>query len=218
MTVRNGCYLLILDAVFENVLDDKTASFAQGYFVPHSLESFIDFSHDLGRFTTPAEFEELLPDVAGIAVDDGFGDATKQFVHHDGFVLLRNTVECLLNNVATEWVHAEAEGIATDRICDGNDLFRSAMFEAALDQEISKTVDHQRISLVDDSLNDLILLLSSANLQFLLKENGRLLVIVADNLVNDILPVTCNALIKQPTVVQRLESRNVSLGARCSLR
>lgn len=42
---------------------------------------------------------------------------------------------------------------------------------------------------MDDGLNDLVLLLSSANFELLLQEDRSLLIIVADDLVNDVLPV-----------------------------
>jgi len=45
------------------------------------------------------------------------------------------------------------------------------MLKAALDEEVAKAVDHQGISLSDDGLDDLILLLRSADLELLLQED-----------------------------------------------
>ena len=85
------------------------------------------------------------------------------------------------------------------------------MFEATLDQEISEAVDHQRIGLCDNGLHNLELLLSSTNLQFLLQEYRSLLIVVADNLIDNIFPIARNASVKESPVVQRLQRRDVRL-------
>jgi hypothetical protein len=86
------------------------------------------------------------------------------------------------------------------------------VLEATLYKEIAKAVDHQGVRLADDSLNNFELLLSGADLEFLLfismiqmhcqeslthllQEDGRLLIIVADDLVDNILPVTVHVAI-----------------------
>ena len=46
-----------------------------------------------------------------------------------------------------------------------------------------------------------------SNLELLLQENRCLLVVVADDLVNDVLPVAVDIAIKQAAVVERLGSR-----------
>lgn len=75
------------------------------------------------------------------------------------------------------------------------------MLEAALDKEIAKAINHKRIGLGDDGFDNLILLLRSSHLEFLLKEDGRLLVIVADNLVDNVLPVAVDVAIEETAVV-----------------
>jgi hypothetical protein len=42
-------YLILFQAVFEDVLDDKTTSLTQSDLVPHASECFIDITHDLRR-------------------------------------------------------------------------------------------------------------------------------------------------------------------------
>ena len=78
------------------------------------------------------------------------------------------------------------------------------MLEATLHEEISEAVDHQRISLGNNSFNDLVLLLRCANFELLLQEDGGLLVIVANDLVDDIFPVAGHATIEEATIVERL--------------
>ena len=85
------------------------------------------------------------------------------------------------------------------------------MLEAALDEEVTEPIDHQGIGLVDDGLNDLELLLRSAKLQLLLKEDGGLLVIAAHDLVDDVAPVAAHVTIEQATIVQRLDGAHVVL-------
>lgn len=64
------------------------------------------------------------------------------------------------------------------------------MLKAALNKEVSKPVHHQWVCLRDYSVHNGMFLLWSTNLELLLEENGSLLVIVADNFVNYIFPVT----------------------------
>ena len=62
--------------------------------------------------------------------------------------------------------------------------------EAALDQKIAKTIDHQWVGLSNDGLDDIELLLGCAYLQFLLQKDRSLLIVVANNLVHDVTPIT----------------------------
>lgn len=78
------------------------------------------------------------------------------------------------------------------------------MLEATLHEEVSEAVDHQGISLSDNSFNDLVLLLHCANFELLLQEDRGLLIIVANNLVDYVLPVASHATIKEATVIERL--------------
>ena len=78
------------------------------------------------------------------------------------------------------------------------------MLETTLHEEISEAIDHQRISLSNNSFNDLVLLLHRADFELLLQEDGGLLVVVANDLVDDIFPVTGHATIQEATVVERL--------------
>ena len=86
---------------------------------------------------------------------------------HSCLVLLWDAIERFLDNMTAKCIHAESKGVATYSLSDCDDLLRRAMLEAALDQKVAKAIDHERIRLVDDGVNDLILLLDSSNLQFL---------------------------------------------------
>lgn len=209
--------LVIVHAVLENVLDDETASLSKRDFVPHATQSLVDELHDKRRLSTPAELEQLLPDVACVAVDNGFRNATQELVNHDGLVLLGHAVKSLLDDMTAESVHAEVQSIAADSLSNCHNLLGRAMLEAALDEEIAESVDHQGIGLVDDGLHNVELLLGRAKLQLLLKKDGSLLVIAADNLVDDVAPVAARITVEQTAVVERLNGAHVVLTLRGSL-
>jgi hypothetical protein len=179
--------------------------------VPHAAKSLIDILHDLGRGFGPAKLEKLLPDMASIAMNDSLRDTTKKLMNHDGLIVFRNRVKSLLDDMAAESIHRQVQSVASNGLSNLDDLFRSAMLKAALNQEVSKAVDHQWICLSDDSLNNVILLLSGANLELLLEEDGSLLIIIADNLVNNVLPVAIDSAIKKTAVVERFSGWQISL-------
>ena len=85
------------------------------------------------------------------------------------------------------------------------------MLEAPLDQKVSKSIDHERIGLSDNGFDDVELLLRSSHLELLLEKDRCLLVVVADDLINDILPVAIDAAVKQAAVVQGLSSWQIGL-------
>lgn len=130
-------------------------------------------------------------------------------MHHGGLVFLRDAVESFLDNVAAESIHTEGERVATNRLSDGNDLVGCAMLKAALNKEIAETVDHQRVGLSNDSFDNLVLLVRCADFELLLEEDRSLLVVVADYLVYNILPIAAHVPIQQPTVVHGLDRRHV---------
>lgn len=202
--------LLFLNAVLEDVLNDQTASLTESNLVPHASKSFVDFEHDLRWLTGPAKLEQLLPDMACITVDDSVRDASKQLTNHVSLVILRDRVKGLLDDVTAEGIHAEGKHIAVDGVGDGNDLLRCAMLEAALNEEVTETVNHERIRLVNDGADNLELLLSSADLELLLQEDGGLLIVAANNFVHDVLPVAGDSLVKQATVIHGFKRSNIS--------
>ncbi len=179
--------------------------------MPHAAQRLVDVLHNLRRRLGPPELEQLLPNVTGVPVDDRLRDPSEQFVHHDGLVIFGNRVKRLLDDMAAKWVHGEVQSVAPNRLGNLDHLLRCSMFEAALDQEIAEAVDHQGISLGNDGFNDLVLLFRSANLEFLLEEDGGLLVVVTDNLVDNILPVAIDIAIQQTAVVEGLGGWKVGL-------
>lgn len=76
--------------------------------MPHTFQSFVDVLHYLWWRVAPAKLEQLLPDMASVAMDNSLRNATEQFVNHDGFVVLRDNVERFLNYVATKSIHTQA--------------------------------------------------------------------------------------------------------------
>jgi hypothetical protein len=157
----------------------------------------------------PAKLEELLPHVTRITMDDGLRDTAEQLVDHGRLVLFGNTVEGFLDNMTSEGIHAKSECVTTNGLGDRDDLVGRAMFEATLNEEVTEAVDHQRIGLGDDCFDDLILLLRCSNLQLLLKKDGCLLVVVADDLVDNVLPVAAHVAVQQASVVHGFDRRNI---------
>lgn len=117
-------------------------------------------------------------------------------MNHYRLVFLGDAVESFLNNVATKGIHAESKRVTTDFVGDGDDLLLCAVFEAALDQEVTEAIDHQFIGLGNDGLYDLILLFWRAHFELLLEEDRGLLVVVADDLIHDVLPVAVHVAIQ----------------------
>lgn len=185
--------------------------------MPHAAQGIVDELHDLGRSLTPPQLEQLLPDMTGISVDDRLRDTTKQFVDHDGLVVLGDRIECLLDDVTAKWIHGQIERISTDSLSNLNYLLRSAMLEAALDEKVAEAIDHEWIGLGDNGFDNVEFLLRCSDLQFLLEKDGCLLVIVANNLVNDVLPVAVDTAVKKTAVVQGLSGRQIGLplGSNC---
>jgi hypothetical protein len=76
------------------------------------------------------------------------------------------------------------------------------VLKASLNEEVSKAIDHQRVGLRHNGFNNVVLLLGRADLELLLQENGRLLVVVADDLVYDVFPVAVDIAVKETTIVE----------------
>ena len=108
---------------------------------------------------------------------------------HDGLVFLRHSIEGFLHDMAAKSIHAQAQGVAANRVGNSNDLVRRPVLEAALHKEVTETVDHERISLSHNSLDDLEFLFGRSHFELLLEEDRSLLIVVAHNLVNNVLPV-----------------------------
>lgn len=68
--------LVLFKTVLEDVLHNKAAGFTESNIMPHATEGLIDILHNLRGGVGPTEFEQLLPDVAGVAVDDRLGNTT----------------------------------------------------------------------------------------------------------------------------------------------
>lgn len=130
---------------------------------------------------------------------------------HDRLVLLGHAIEGLLDDMASKGVHTEVQSVATNSLCDVNNLLGRTVLEAALNQEVAETIDHKRIGLSDDSLHDLKLLLWCTELQLLLEENGCLLIVAAHDLVNDVAPVAALVTVEQAAIVQWLNGAHVVL-------
>lgn len=179
--------------------------------MPHPNESDVDLVHDLRWFILPTQLKQLLPDMTSVTMNDCLRDAAKQLVNHDSSKVLRNTIESLLDDMTTKRVHAQSESVPTNCISNAYNLIRGSMFEAALNQKVTKAIDHQWICLLGDSIDDFVFLIDRPCLQLLLEKDRRLLVVATDNLVNDVLPVTRDILLQKATIVQWLGGRKVSL-------
>ena len=72
-----SAYLVLLQTILEDVLYNEAAGLAQCDLVPHATQGFVDVAHNLRWRITPTKFEQLLPDMASVAVDNGLWDATE---------------------------------------------------------------------------------------------------------------------------------------------
>lgn len=185
----DGRSLLFFNAILEDVLHYKAAGLSKGDLVPHAFECSVNLGHDLRWFASPSKFEQFLPHMTSVAMNDSVRNTAKKFPDHVSFVVLRNRIEGLLHDVAPERIHAERDHVPMDGVCDSSDLLNCAMLETTLDKKIAEAVDHERIGLVDDGFDNVKLLFGCSKLQLLLQKYGSLLVIVTHNLVDNVLPV-----------------------------
>ena len=75
--------------------------------MPHVAKSIVHLEHDLRRLTTPAKLKHLLPDMTSMAMDDSIWNASKELSDHICFVILRDNVEGLLDDMAPENIHTQ---------------------------------------------------------------------------------------------------------------
>lgn len=197
-------YLVLFQTIFKNILHDEAPSLSESHLVPHATEGLIDKLHNLRRRLCPPQLKKLLPDMAGVSMNDCVGDAAQKFVNHDGLVIFRDGIKCFLNNMASEGVHGKVQGVASNCFGDFDDLLRCAMLEASLYKKVPKPVDHQGVGLGNDGLNNFVFLFRGPHLQLLLQEYGSLLIIVANNLIHDVLPIAVDISIEETSVVERL--------------
>lgn len=106
--------------------------------------------------------------------------------------------------MATKRIHRQAERVAANGLRDLDYLLGSTMLKASLNQEVAETVYHQGMSLDNDGVNDLVLLLGRSDLELLLQEYGGLLVVDAYDLVDNVLPVASGVAVEKTAIVQRL--------------
>lgn len=104
-------------------------------------------------------------------MNNGLRDSAEKFVNHDSLVILWNRVKGLLDDMTAESIHGEIESITTDSFCNLDYLFWSTVLKTSLNQKVTKTVDHQRISLGNNGLNNIILLLGGTDFKLLLQED-----------------------------------------------
>jgi hypothetical protein len=140
-------HLVFLKTVLKYILNNQAASLTKSNFMPHAAKSFVNILHDLRRRLGPAKLKQLLPDMASIAVNNSLWNTAKKLMDHDCLVIFRNRIKRLLNDMAAESIHREVQSVASNGLSNLDDLFRSSVLEAALNQEVTKAIDHQWISL-----------------------------------------------------------------------
>ena len=131
-------------------------------------------------------------------------DIAKEFVDHDNFVILRNTVQSFLNYMATELVHAQGHRITSNCVGNCNGMLLGPVLKATLDEEVSKSIDHQRVRLADDSIDDIKFVLRWTTFELVLQKDGRLLIVVANDLLHNVFPITGDILVQETSEVERL--------------
>lgn len=104
-------------------------------------------------------------------MDHGLWDPPKKLAHHCCLEILWDAVKCLLDDMATECIHAQCNSATSDGVGNSLDLFRGAVLKASLDEKVSKSVNHKLISLSNNSIHDGMLLIGCTNLKLLLQKN-----------------------------------------------
>lgn len=61
--------------------------------------------------------------------------------------------------MASKRIHREAESVTTNGFSNLDNLLWRSMLEATLDQKVAKAIDHQRIGLGSNRLDNVILLI-----------------------------------------------------------
>lgn len=196
--------LVILVAVLEDVLHNKTAGFADCNLSPLANKSSVDCSHDHRWWSLPAELEQLLPNVASISMNNGVADAGQQFTHHLMLESLGNAVEGLLNDVAAKCISAKTHSVSFNMSSQAHDLVVVGALEDALNKEVAKAITHELETTIDDGVDDGILERWLGVLDLLLEEYGRLLVVARDDLVDDHVPVRSDARLEELAPVDLL--------------
>jgi hypothetical protein len=149
--------------------------------------------------------------MASITVNHSLWDSTEQFMNHDRLVLLWDAVESLLDDMATKSIHGQLKSVTLDGLSNLDYLLMSTMFKATLNQEVAEAINHQVVSLSNDGIDDIKLLLRRARLELVLQEDGSLLVIVLDDSIDDHVVVAAHAAIKQAAVVDVFTSMQMSV-------
>lgn len=203
--------LVILITVLEDVLDDETTSLTDGYLRPLTNKCSIDSAHDHWWGTLPSELEELLPDVASIAMNNGVPDTREKFTDHLVLEALWNTIKSLLDDMATESISAEANSVVLDVGSEAHDLIVIGALEDALDEEVAEAIAHQLETTTDDAVNDRVLESWFRVLDLLLEEDGGLLIVAGDDFVDNQIPVSGDTRFKKLTPVDLLSRVNVDM-------
>lgn len=90
--------------------------------------------------------------------------------------------------MTTKHIRRQSDDIPEKGLDNTPDLVLCAVLETALDEKVAKPVDHEGMALTDDGVDDLVFLDGCSELEFLLEEEGGLLVALTHNLFNDVLP------------------------------
>lgn len=193
--------LVLFHAVFKNILDNEAARLTQGDLMPHPLEGFIDMLHDIWGRVAPVELKKLLPDMTGIPVNNRVWNAAQKLVDKTRLEILRYAIQSLLDDMASKGIHTQSNRVSTDIVSNVVNLLHRSMLKTTLDEEVSESIDHERIALLQNCFHDFIFLRSGSNLELLLQKDGRLLVVVRDNLINNVVPITVCVLFKKTAIV-----------------
>src|SRR5690606_26218673 len=106
----------------ENVLHHQTASFIHCDACPSSSHCIVDIGHDCRRSIRPTDFKHLLPNMTSIPMHNRLPDPPKHLSHDLCFTFLFHIVQCLLNNMAPEWVTGQGQDVAAHGLRKSRDL------------------------------------------------------------------------------------------------
>ena len=87
--------------------------------------------------------------------------------------------------MTTKHVHRKIDDISPDGSRDSIDLILCAVFETSLHEKVAESVDHEGVTLTDDGVDDFVFLGGGCEFEFLLEEEGGLLVALDNDFFND---------------------------------
>ena len=144
--------------VLKDILNDQGTRLVHSYTGPSACDRTVDIGHDRRGSVGPTDFKDLLPDMTSVPMDNRLSDTSKHLGDDPGLGILFYIIQRFLDYMASKGITSQRQDITPHRLRQSINLLSRSEFETALDQEVAKSVRHQRVGLTQDRVNDLDLL------------------------------------------------------------